>query len=224
MSEHERGGESAPERIVIPLTRRGFCSLAVKCAAVGLASCMAGEDKLVSIGDLNDAGHGASAPDSGSAAHPDAHAKADARPGSPDAPAGDPDAEVVDTPDAMVVDPPDAASGGPTCNGSVIDVGGASSFAEGTATYFSTYRMYVARDAGGLYALSANCTHRGTAVQDKTTYFYCPSHGARFDMNGGIISGPVSVPLPHFAMCVLDNGNVAVDKTRTVSPSDRLSV
>ena len=84
--------------------------------------------------------------------------------------------------------------------------------------------MFVARDAGGLYALSANCTHRGTAVVDRGSYFYCPSHGAEFNLNGGIISGPVSQPLPHYAMCVLPTGDVAVDKSKSANPGDRLDV
>jgi nitrite reductase/ring-hydroxylating ferredoxin subunit len=249
MVKKERRIVSAPERIVIPLTRRGFCGIAAKCAVAGLASCMMGDDKLIAIGSVGgeeDAG-------SGNPGHPDARGAMgapDGRAPRPDAPtAPRPDASTAPRPDASTAPSPDAAvrpdaswpdapwpdapwpdapwpdaPTGPACGGGEIAVGAPSSFAEGTATYFSTYRLYVARDAGGLYAMSARCTHQGTAVQDKGSYFYCPSHGARFDMNGGVISGPTSTPLPHYAMCVRPSGDVAVDTSQTVSPDTRLAL
>jgi len=82
--------------------------------------------------------------------------------------------------------------------------------------------FFVMRDANGLYALTARCTHEGVTVQDTGSQYYCPSHGARFTYNGAVISGPTSTPLKHYAMCTLPNGHVGVQTSITVSASTRL--
>jgi Rieske Fe-S protein len=118
---------------------------------------------------------------------------------------------------------PDAPGGG-ACpgGGSYVDVGAPDSFVMGTPKYFSAQSLFVVRDAGGLYAVSAICTHRGCTVITSSGNFYCPCHGARFTYDGATISGPVSQPLVHYAMCALDNGNVGVDPSTTTDPATRL--
>jgi len=111
-----------------------------------------------------------------------------------------------------------------TCVGGELDVGAASSFVIGTPVYVSTSKLFVVRDGGGLYALTARCTHEGVACTVSGGNFRCPRHGALFTLDGAIISGPVIQPLKHYAMCTLPNGNVAVNTATTVAASTRLNV
>jgi Rieske Fe-S protein len=90
--------------------------------------------------------------------------------------------------------------------------------------YFSTGNFFVVRDSGGLYALTAKCTHQGTKVVVSGTQFSCPSHGATFTFNGAVTAGPANAPLVHYELCILANGNVGVTTTTTVAATTRLAV
>ncbi len=90
--------------------------------------------------------------------------------------------------------------------------------------YISSGNFFVVRDSGGLYALTARCTHQGVTVQVDSGQFYCPAHGATFDYDGNVLGGPTSTNLVHYAMCTLANGHVGVNKSQTVSQSQRLNV
>jgi nitrite reductase/ring-hydroxylating ferredoxin subunit len=133
-----------------------------------------------------------------------------------------------DGPDAP---PGQDASGPPTdavnanmCVGAATDVGPASSFTTGSPMYFSTGKFFVVRDSGGLYAITAKCTHEGATCIVQSGEFYCPRHGAEFTFNGDIIGGPVFNPLIHYGMCVMSNGNVGVQTSMTVAKTVRLAV
>lgn len=128
-------------------------------------------------------------------------------------------------------DPPDAGSNDPPSDGGTAascpatgasDVGAPSTFLANKPVYFSSGNFFVVRDAGGLYALTARCTHEGATCTVSSGHFYCPRHGAEFDYNGGIISGPVVTGLVHYAMCTLANGHVGVVTSHTVPKSQRL--
>lgn len=81
----------------------------------------------------------------------------------------------------------------------------------------SQVNIYVARDACGLYALDAGCTHLGTNVDfvsaDKG--FRCPLHFATYDFNGENQTAPAPAPLKHYAVATLASGEILVD----VSPA-----
>src|SRR5262245_52406043 len=116
--------------------------------------------------------------------------------------------------------PPDASAA--ACVGAATDVGLASSFMMNMPVYFSTEKFFVVRDSGGLYALTARCTHEGVVCVVSGGDFYCPRHDAQFTFNGAIISGPVISPLVHYGMCTLAGGHVGVQTSMTVSASTRL--
>lgn len=122
--------------------------------------------------------------------------------------------------------PPDGGGSGSgtmaTCGTGAIDVGAPSSFVTNTPVYNSTGRFFVVRDAGGLFAVTARCTHEGAICAVSGSDYRCPRHGALFTFDGTIISGPVVTPLQHYAMCTLANGHVGVDTTKTVAKSARL--
>ena len=60
---------------------------------------------------------------------------------------------------------------------------------------------------GELRAFSAACTHLGCIVQwrKEEGIFLCPCHGAKFDFNGDVISGPAPKPLPKYRVEVEKN-------------------
>lgn len=118
--------------------------------------------------------------------------------------------------------PPPDAPGGAVCAAGAIDVGAPSAFSLNTPVAFTSNKMFVVRDNGGLYALTSACTHEGVACAVSSGRFRCPRHGALFTLNGAVISGPVSHPLVHYSMCTLANGHVGVIKSVTVSATTRL--
>jgi len=103
------------------------------------------------------------------------------------------------------------------------DVGAPSTFQTDKPVYFSSGNFFVVRDSGGLYALTARCTHEGATITAHTSDFYCPRHGATFDFDGNVTGGPVFTGLVHYAMCTMSNGHVGVVTSMTVSQSQRLN-
>jgi nitrite reductase/ring-hydroxylating ferredoxin subunit len=118
----------------------------------------------------------------------------------------------------------DLSGGGGTCAPMPLDAGPESAIAMGTAKHLTdnfNYDLFVCRDAGGLYALDASCTHSGCTVQKQATRFYCPCHGAHFDLNGQNPAAPAYSPLKHYALCVDGSGNIKVDYNTNVPASTR---
>jgi len=52
------------------------------------------------------------------------------------------------------------------------------------------------RDAEGVFAVSAVCTHLGCIVKPSPEGFSCPCHGSRFASDGSVVKGPAPKPLP----------------------------
>jgi nitrite reductase/ring-hydroxylating ferredoxin subunit len=109
------------------------------------------------------------------------------------------------------------------CGSEMIDCGPASTFALNMPVFFATALVFVVRDAGGLYAVSATCTHEGGTINLMGNDYVCPRHGAVFDLDGNVVNGPATVPLPHLEMCMLDNGNIGVNPSVKVPETSRLS-
>jgi cytochrome b6-f complex iron-sulfur subunit len=57
--------------------------------------------------------------------------------------------------------------------------------------------VLVVNTGEGYRALSAVCTHAGCIVKWKKgrRSFFCPCHGARFDLDGNVLGGPAPRPL-----------------------------
>jgi nitrite reductase/ring-hydroxylating ferredoxin subunit len=104
-----------------------------------------------------------------------------------------------------------------------IDAGAPASFAMGTLTYVAAVPAWIGRDAGGLYALFAFCTHALGGLVLGGNQLTCSVHGAKFTLTGDLISGPTGTnPLPHYDICLNAKGNVAVDTKVTVASTTRL--
>ena len=107
------------------------------------------------------------------------------------------------------------------CNGS-INFGLAGDVTVHSAAMMSGVTL--CRDANGLYAMSAICTHNGCTLefQPDKPLFYCGCHSSRFDYQGQLINGPAPTPLRHFAACIARSGEILVDPTTVVDPSKRV--
>ena len=186
------------------LSRRELFAVA-GCAGLTavIAGCTDGTGAGIQTGPLGNSG-------SGSDGTPDAPAALDAA--SADAHAGGQDAST--STDASVA---------PSCSGTATDVGEPTVFVSDTPVYFSSGKFFVVRDAGGLYAVTAVCTHEGAICAVSSGDYRCPRHGALFQYDGTIISGPVSRELAHYSMCLLSNGHAGVTTT-TCAKTQRLAV
>lgn len=56
-------------------------------------------------------------------------------------------------------------------------------------------------------AVNPTCTHQGCTVgwQAEQKAFVCPCHGSKFEMNGKVITGPATTPLPTYEVKVEEN-------------------
>jgi Rieske Fe-S protein len=86
--------------------------------------------------------------------------------------------------------------------------------------------VLIARDAQGVYALTAICTHEGCYVITSdatcggTSVLMCPCHCSRFSADGAVVNGPAEDPLVNFAVTV-SAGMIAVDKSQPVPAGTR---
>jgi Rieske Fe-S protein len=105
----------------------------------------------------------------------------------------------------------------------LIDAGNVSSLMVGTMLTMSN--VVIARDAGGVYAMSAICTHAGCYLDDTPSTIaaglYCPCHGSTFDGDGKATGGPARSALQHYAVTITSTGKLTVDGGQPVSSSTR---
>ena len=178
---------------LVEISRRRFCGGVATCLGLAMTGCTDGTMTPVETGPLGGTGN----------------------PNGPDAGMGSNKGS-----DASVMHDSGVAA---TCPASgATDVGAASTFTMNNPVYFSTGNFFVVRDSGGLYALTARCTHNGVTIVVDSGDFFCPAHGATFSYNGDVLGGPTSTSLVHYAMCTMANGHVGVIKSQTVSKSQRL--
>ena len=88
--------------------------------------------------------------------------------------------------------------------------------------------IVVARDANGVYGMSAVCTHEGCLLDDGSdtvaSGLSCACHGSKFDGNGAVTAGPARQALQHFAVTIAADGAMTVDGSQPVAASARTAV
>ncbi|MBL1216221.1 MAG: Rieske (2Fe-2S) protein [Planctomycetes bacterium] len=107
-----------------------------------------------------------------------------------------------------------------------VKIGPPDRFKKDSATHLTDLSLWVFREAdGGLYAMSAICTHLGCiAKREDNGEFLCPCHGSRFADRGKVLAGPAPSGLQWLEVSVAPDGQIQVDKMRQVKPGTRLMV
>ena len=109
----------------------------------------------------------------------------------------------------------------------VFNAGALENFSPGTVTINAKNRTYIVREKeGGIYAISAVCTHLGclTRWNENKGEITCPCHGTKFSKSGNVIEGPTSKTLPRFSIELNDNNEIIVDKSITVNENQTLEL
>jgi cytochrome b6-f complex iron-sulfur subunit len=102
--------------------------------------------------------------------------------------------------------------------------GNVADYTVGMVALFNDGPFFVGRDAGGMYAMSAVCTHQGCTVGEGTTSLTCPCHGARYDLVGTVTNGPATQDLEHYQLDIDANDDITVDTGAPVNASTRVAV
>lgn len=99
-----------------------------------------------------------------------------------------------------------------------VNVGRPEHYAVGSVTLDLRHSIFVVRDQGGFYALSAVCTHLGclSVWKPEAGVIACPCHGSSFKKDGSVIAGPAPRPLPWLKMWMSDDGSLMVDRSDIV--------
>jgi Rieske Fe-S protein len=92
--------------------------------------------------------------------------------------------------------------------------------------------VLIGRDSGGLYALTAICTHQlcdmsavdslGPFGQLSGKDIICLCHGSEFGPTGTVVNGPAFSPLRAYPLALGCDGHLYVDKTKHVANTVRL--
>jgi cytochrome b6-f complex iron-sulfur subunit len=77
----------------------------------------------------------------------------------------------------------------------------------------SDFRVWIIREAAGIYALFAKCTHLGCTPRwlKAENKFKCPCHGSGFYKTGINFEGPAPRPLERVRVAVSEDGQLVVD-------------
>lgn len=104
-------------------------------------------------------------------------------------------------------------------------IGNPADFPFGPPTFLPDEKIYIFRDRDqGFAAASAVCTHLGCTVNyfQNDKRFHCPCHGSVFEPDGKVAHGPAPKPLEWFEVTLARDGQLQVNKDKTVPPSYRL--
>jgi cytochrome b6-f complex iron-sulfur subunit len=110
-----------------------------------------------------------------------------------------------------------------------VEIGRPDEYAVGSLTYIESARVYLGRDARGLFAINATCTHLGCTVKCAGAglapgQFECPCHGSQFDAEGRVVVGPATRPLERARLTLDSDGRVVVDRVAIVNMDFRLAI
>lgn len=109
----------------------------------------------------------------------------------------------------------------------IFKIGKPADFNFGPPTFLVDEKIFVFRDREKGFAIaSAVCTHLGCTVAffQSDDHFHCPCHGSVFSAVGNVVHGPAPRPLNWFEVTLARDGQLSVDKDKTVPASYRLMV
>jgi cytochrome b6-f complex iron-sulfur subunit len=92
-------------------------------------------------------------------------------------------------------------------------------YPDGTVRFNKEQKAYIIGAPGGVYALSAVCTHLGciTRFRSDENVIACPCHGSRFDLEGNVVHGPAPRPLPWLEVRTEPTGVLVVDTSIVIA-------
>jgi len=99
----------------------------------------------------------------------------------------------------------------------VFKIGYPADFGFGVDTKFQQqYRIWVVRNAEGLFVIYARCTHLGCTPDWKPSEnkFKCPCHGSGYDSEGINFEGPAPRPMDRAHVEIDPEGQIVVDTAR----------
>jgi Rieske Fe-S protein len=109
-----------------------------------------------------------------------------------------------------------------------VAAGNVSGLQVGTLRAVPNEALILGRDDGGLYAMSAACTHAGCPVSVTGAIGHeqlsCGCHGSLFDANGAVTRGPAQTALQHYLVEVATDGSITVHGEQPVSAETRLPI
>lgn len=109
-----------------------------------------------------------------------------------------------------------------------VSAGNVSALSVGDLKAVTGEPLAIGRDANGVYAMSAVCTHADCDMtvsgSISSSGAFCSCHGSRFDANGNVTQGPARTALEHLAVTVDGSGNITIDPTKIVAASARVAV
>ena len=109
-----------------------------------------------------------------------------------------------------------------------VTAGNVSALAVGTLQAVPGEAVILGRDSGGLYAMSAACTHAGCMLSVTNAAgaeeLSCPCHGSLFDVNGDVTRGPALASLQHYQVDVAADGTITIQGGQPVSAQARTAV
>ncbi|MFT3765562.1 MAG: Rieske (2Fe-2S) protein [Minicystis sp.] len=119
-----------------------------------------------------------------------------------------------------------SSSTGGACAPTGVNVGMPDKFASDGLHKVTGTKVLIGRDAGGLFARSALCTHQscnlntyGTLI---STGIHCGCHGAEYDTTGNVTKPPATTALKSYKLTLECDGSLYVDTTTVVPATDRL--
>jgi Rieske Fe-S protein len=109
-----------------------------------------------------------------------------------------------------------------------IAAGNVSALSLGTLQIIRPEDVVIGRDAGGLYAMSALCTHAGCVLSvvggTGAKSLSCGCHGSTFDSIGAVTNPPAATPLRHYQVDVAADGSVIIRGDLPVAADARTPV
>ena len=89
--------------------------------------------------------------------------------------------------------------------------------------FLKSWRVYIVREEGVLFAIHARCTHLGCTPRWRTqeTKFKCPCHGSGFTAMGVNFEGPAPRPLERAKIWADRRGGLWVDTSKRFTYAER---
>jgi nitrite reductase/ring-hydroxylating ferredoxin subunit len=97
-----------------------------------------------------------------------------------------------------------------------VDVGPKTDFATDGITdkFAKSHRVLIVRHEGKIYAPTATCTHKNSALKLKDGELVCPSHGSKYSVQGTPTKGPAKGSLFRYGISVDDKGHIIVNRAK----------